>query len=558
MASLIHYLWRALSGIPLRRKKLATYNMNWPLLLLSRFPWGDCIRAYEVSQGVLVMGTVGAGKTSGTGAYLASGLLRNGWGGLILSAKPDEVMRWQKYVEAAGRTDDLYIFSPPHSQFNFLNHALQQGDGHIENLVDLFLKATEVLNRHKGGGMAGDSYWDNAMRFLVRNTVSLVTMAQDSLSLLDIHQVIVTAPDNPAAVDDAVWRERSVCFAMLQLARQRLAQAEDTTALQQHDLEQVETFFLRDWSALNPRTRTSIVSVFTSLADGFLHGELFQTFCGDTNVDLTSTHRGGLILLNLPTERYGAFSLIAQTLIKYCWQQTTRRREVSASSPGAFIWADEANFFCSSSDVQFNGIARERRAGSIYLSQSIPGWYNAVGKTVADGFLSHFNLRFFHVVTDVTATWAADTIGKDVHKKKMRAEVIHPTAWWKILGRGITVTNSVTESYEYLVPPVAFLGLRNGGRLNRFKVDAFIFRAGKKFNKTGANFIKVQYRQNRVSRYIRTIRTEHGKDVMPLQRTMRAVGIGVWLGYRIVRGLVLIILRLFWWIIRGSRSGRGR
>lgn len=63
----------------------------------------------DAFQGVQVFGGTGSGKSSGSGQALARAFLDANLGGLILTAKTDEVFAWQKYAEAAGRLEDLII-----------------------------------------------------------------------------------------------------------------------------------------------------------------------------------------------------------------------------------------------------------------------------------------------------------------------------------------------------------------------------------------------------------------------------------------------------------------
>lgn len=61
--------------------------------------------------GVQVFGSTGSGKTSASIRALATSYLKAGMGGLVLTAKTDELDNWMKLAEEAGRFDDL-ISSP--------------------------------------------------------------------------------------------------------------------------------------------------------------------------------------------------------------------------------------------------------------------------------------------------------------------------------------------------------------------------------------------------------------------------------------------------------------
>ena len=57
----------------------------------------------QACEGISIMGGIGSGKTSGSGAQFARAYLRAGFGGLVLCAKNDEAELWREYAKATGR-----------------------------------------------------------------------------------------------------------------------------------------------------------------------------------------------------------------------------------------------------------------------------------------------------------------------------------------------------------------------------------------------------------------------------------------------------------------------
>jgi len=76
-------------------------ELNTPLLKLS---------ADEACAGNHVWGGVGAGKSSSSGRALLDAFLRSGIGGLVTTAKPDELELWRRYAQEHGRGDSLITF----------------------------------------------------------------------------------------------------------------------------------------------------------------------------------------------------------------------------------------------------------------------------------------------------------------------------------------------------------------------------------------------------------------------------------------------------------------
>jgi hypothetical protein len=77
----------------------------------------------DACEGVLILGGLGSGKTSGSGALLAKKYLTSKFGGLVLTAKEEEVQLWKDFCKAYNREDDLIIFGPNSGyHFNFLDY----------------------------------------------------------------------------------------------------------------------------------------------------------------------------------------------------------------------------------------------------------------------------------------------------------------------------------------------------------------------------------------------------------------------------------------------------
>ena len=66
----------------------------------------------DAVEGVQIFGGIGSGKTSGSGRMIALKYLKAGFGGLVLTVKPDEKEDWVGYARLAGREDDLIVVEP--------------------------------------------------------------------------------------------------------------------------------------------------------------------------------------------------------------------------------------------------------------------------------------------------------------------------------------------------------------------------------------------------------------------------------------------------------------
>ncbi|MBL8879957.1 MAG: hypothetical protein JNG88_12625, partial [Phycisphaerales bacterium] len=358
-----------------RESRTGPFDLARPLLHWSpRDPWTIGMAC----EGTLICGASGAGKTSGSGKTIAMSMLQN-FGGLILTAKAEEIPLWQRYCEAAGRLDDLVLFGPGQPyRFNFLNHELHRsgpGAGYTENVVNVFTTIMELAqHRPTGGGRDSEAYWLLAMRQLIRNAVDLLILAVGWVSIPDLYRLIVSAPPSLAAVASEDWRRGSFCYRHLMLAEKR-----DKTPGQRQDFELAADYFLQEFPALSDKTRSVIVSTFTSSIDMLNRGVLRELFCTDTNITPEAVQGGRLILMGLPVKEFGAIGLIAQTIWKYMFQRSIEQRDVSVSPRPVFLWADEAQNFITAYDAQFQTTCRSARVATVYLTQNISNVYAALG-----------------------------------------------------------------------------------------------------------------------------------------------------------------------------------
>ena len=86
-----------------------THSLDLPLVKFSPNPQ-DWWTTRDAVRGTQIFGGIGSGKSSGSGKTIAKAFLKNGFGGLVLCAKPDEKENWVQYAKEMGREDDLIIF----------------------------------------------------------------------------------------------------------------------------------------------------------------------------------------------------------------------------------------------------------------------------------------------------------------------------------------------------------------------------------------------------------------------------------------------------------------
>ena len=443
----------------------------------------------DAFEGVQILGGTGSGKSSGSGQALARSFLESNLGGLVLTAKTDEVLSWQRYARAAGRETDLLIVGQgsPH-KFNFLRYELKRpgtGAGHTENLVNLFCSVLEAAERKQGQGGGNDAYWQRTLKQLLRNAIDLAVLSLEDVDLPSLYRIITSAPRSAAEAADPDWQQSSACFVLLGLAEDKAVEKG-----RKFDFDLTKDFWLRECPSLAPETRSIIVSTFTSMADCFLRGLLRDLFCSDLNFTPEDTFKGKIIILNLPVKEFNELGQFAQVLFKFIWQRAVERRipmgidrrQAQNAIRPVFLWADESQFFVNSYDALFQSTARSSRACTVYLTQNLPSYFSAFGghnaRSDAESFLGNLQTKIFHANGDPsTNNWAADSIGKTRQAQFYggMSEAIART------GGGLNQSAGGSMVVEYVVQPQEFTMLRTGGPESDFTVDSVIFQGGRRW-----------------------------------------------------------------------------
>lgn len=432
-------------------------------------------------QGTQVFGATGSGKSSGSGKALARAFLESNFGGLVLTAKTDEREEWVQLAREMGRTPDILIFGESGSyRFNFLRYDMSRkgnGGANTENLVNLFWSVMEAADRKSRGG---EAYWTRALKQLLRNAIDLLFIATGDVDLSGLYRVVTSAPNTIEEVSNDVWRKESACYRLIEIAGERAKEVDRVP-----DFQITRDYWLREFAQLATETKTSIVSMFTGMADCFLRGMLREMFCGDLNFTPEMTFDGKIIILDFPVKEYHELGIFSQILFKFIWQRAVERRippgisraEAQERIRPLFLWADESQFFVNHYDALFQSTARSSRACTVYLTQNLPGYESAFhsegGRPAAEAFLGNLQTKIFHANGDpATNNWAADSIGR-THQVQVTGGIVHGDR------QGSSQNTGGSIHVEHLVQSQEFTALRTGGDDNAGIVDAIIFQGGR-------------------------------------------------------------------------------
>lgn len=477
----------------------------WPLdLPLLSLGGADVWALRSAVEGTLVCGATGSGKSSGPASAIRRAMLSAGFGGVVFTVKNSEREEWQAACAETNRLDDLRIFSPSEPlRFSFLDYERTRagrGAGLTANIVALFGEIMEFSQRDAGGsgGKDDDRYWRQTLRQLLSNLIDLCLLSDTPSTVPNLYRIAISAPTSLEQLASVEWRQRSFCMSCL-----AQADAASHSPSEKRDFELVADYWTLEWPNLSEKTRSIVLSCFTSLADALNRGVLRDLFCGETNITPDEIENGRIILIDMPVKEFGQVGRLAQILWKTAVQRSIERRDVRNSPRPVFLFMDEAQHFVSSQDALFQTTCRASRVATVMLTQNVSNFYAALGggdqgKAEAESLFGNLNTKIFCASGDpVTNEWAASLIGRT--KQVFVSGNVSRTSDWFNSMLGLQEegqqSSGFNEAYEFEVQPSVFTRLRSGGPRCDNEVDTIIVRNGNVFASNGRVWKPVTFRQ---------------------------------------------------------------
>jgi hypothetical protein len=468
---------------------LPLFTLDKLLLQLSEKHFWTARHAVE---GVQIFGGIGSGKTSGSGRYLALSYLKAGFGGLVLTVKPDEKKLWQEYCTITGREDDLIIVEPDGDHtFNFLDYESR------ENITDNIMQVLKTVIRaseEKSSGGADDQFWQDALDMLIFNVIDLCKLAYNKVELQTMYDIAQSLPNAESSHDRDEVSQFKQAYELAQknisrqidnwkqtLSWEEMAEisanhsALDSAAIR--DLPDARTFrfvkqfFNETYRGLSEKTRSIVDFSFSGFLFRLLRDPIYSIFCqGKSTVTPDDCIQGKIILLNFPVKQYHKVGQDAQITVKYIWQRAMEKRKIHDDTLPVFLWADEAQNFLHEYDADYQATARSSRIATVYISQNLPNYYANMGGAKSDfkvkSFLGTLGTKFFHANADMeTNKYASELIGDkaviDISKNASFSE--HSQ-----------FGHNRSLKFERAVRPEMFPSLKTGGKTNNMKSECFV------------------------------------------------------------------------------------
>ena len=446
-----------------------------------------------LNGGVAIFGRTGSGKTSSSGKALANAVVRHGnSGGLILAAKPEDRAMWEGIFAAAGRSDDLLVFSPEHPlRFNFLDYEMRAG-GHTRNITRCITVIGETLRSNDSKGGENADFWEAEQSRMIFNAVEVVKLATGKVGAPELQKFISTAAMNPGVIGTAEWQAgfHNQCL--------KAAFEKHKSPMQQHDFDLAKDYWLSEFPAMSDRTRSSIMTGVMGILHQFNVGVVRELVSTTTTVTPEDMFAGKWVLVDMAPAEWGDIGNFIAAGWKYLTQKAVLRRHTDEADSINVIWCDEAQQFVNSHDAHYLAQCRSHNGAMIFLSQSVHSYYAALkgdtGKHQADALLTNFT-KVFHALGDVqTAEFASGLVGKSLQTFVGGSTAPHDNMLEELFGQS-KFTGSFNTHYEKVLQDNFFInGLRTGGKANGLVCDCIVIRSGEPFA-SGQNWVWVAFSQ---------------------------------------------------------------
>jgi len=448
-----------------------------------------------LNGGVSIMGRSGSGKTSSSGRHIAEALVRlPRSGGLILAAKPEDLLMWQGIFAKCGRIRDLLVFSSAGNlRCNFLNYEMTRGGGHTRNITKVITTIGETLRSSDTKGGENADFWEREQERMIYNAVHIVKLATGKVDAWDLQQLVSGAAQNAEQLKSDDWRSGFHCDLI------KKAYESPKNATEQRDYDLAVDYWLGEIPGMADKTRSSIMTGVMGILHVFNTGVVRDMVSSGTNVSPDDMLAGKWVLVNMSPSEWGDIGSFICAGWKYLTQRAILRREAKRGDSINVIFCDEAHQFVTSHDSHYLAQSRSHFGCMVYLSQSLPSYYSMLkghtGKNQTEALLSNFYTKIFHSLGDhPTAEWASNLIGRERTTFIGGSTAPAQSMYDELFGNS-RYTGSFSEQMSAIVEPNEFMNhLRTGGPENGFVADAIVVRSGQPFS-MGQNWHRAIFSQ---------------------------------------------------------------
>lgn len=407
---------------------------------LLRFVTGETLSRRALTESLLVMASVGKGKTTLLRTPFCA-MLRDGFGGLVPVVKGSLVDDVARFVRAEGRERDLVVLRP--------------GDAHVFNPFEnesrpdeaaaLLAELSEVLAGRKREG-ENEAFWREQLAIILRHLFALCRVACGRLDMVVAAELFDGRANTLAQVADPSWQEASTLARVLK------------TAAQTTDAETLDAvaYFERTFPTHGDRLQGSLAATVSTVFDHLRRPPLRQLFTGRSTFSMDDLlDRGKVCVVALPALDSAA-GRVANALVQFCFCRAAVKRPRPYYS---FLILDECQELVSRELMAKLAVLREFRVASVLLTQNLAVLDERIGETAREGLCGLLGTRIFGAQNHAaTRQWASDQIGKC--KTRVRSRTTGHSSGRG--GSGSSASVSEHEQWDYRVPPLVFAQLAVG------------------------------------------------------------------------------------------------
>jgi type IV secretory pathway TraG/TraD family ATPase VirD4 len=400
---------------------------------------------------------------------------------------------WRGIFSAAGRSEDLLVFSPDSPlRFNFLDYEMRAG-GHTRNITKCITTIGETLRSSDTAAGENADFWQREQERMIFNAVEIVKLATGKVSAPELQKFISTAAMNPQQITSAEWQAgfHNRCL--------KAAWEKNKTPTEEHDFELAKEYWLGEMPNLADKTRSSIMTGVMGILHVFNTGTVRELVSTTTNVSPDDMFSRKWVLIDMAPAEWGDIGNFVCAGWKYLTQKAVLRRHSGEDDPITVIWCDESQQFMNSHDSHYLAQCRSHKGCAVFLTQSQHSYYSTLkgenGRHQADALLTNFHHKIFHALGDAqTAEWASSLIGKSLQTFVGGSMAPQEDLYEELMGKS-SFSGSFSQHYEKVLQDNVFMnGLRTGGKANGLLCDCIVIRSGEPFA-SGQNWIQVTFSQ---------------------------------------------------------------
>lgn len=400
----------------------------------------------DAAQNILVLGGIGAGKTTRLMQPLLVQLLDQSCGGLLFDVKGDVKQAVIKLDEMTDKS--VTLIGPNHTHLNLLA-------GLTPEVAASFLKSAFLLS----GGSKMDGFWVDTATELCRNTLGVLSFLPEHYTLQGLYGYLFEE-DFKEAIQESI----NGLLVTLAAKEQRLLK----TYLCYHDAI---------FGTFDEKVKSGVNATVAQALSPFNHPELIDAFCQYSGNEADSLRmeavlNGTVYLVDMPLSRWGLGGKVAYTFIKLRFFNVMQSRihhpEWNQDKP-VFFMCDEYQELISASkdglsDLSFWDKSRSSKTIGIISAQSVSSFYAALGDhDLTHAILQNFRQKLCFRTEDPATLNMMDKLAGQARVQKTTISQTSGSgsssnhkSLFDSTSKSLSNTQSITETRESVLDAVLF------------------------------------------------------------------------------------------------------